>query len=102
MSSDFVFYSVNLTHSADVEDEMKMFVLEMVFSVFLTAMSFALLKPNTRRMHQIELNNHYVEKTGEKTPTRRKSLTNFITQLCIEYTSPKQAGFELATGVVMA
>jgi hypothetical protein len=84
MSSDFVFYSVNLTHSADVEDEMKMFVLVMVFSVFLTAMSFA------RRMHQIELKNHYVEKTGEKTPTRRKSLTNFITQLCIEYTSPKQ------------
>ena len=64
MSSDSVFYSGNLPHSADVEDEMKMFVLEMVFSVFLTAMSFALLKPNIRTMHQIELKNQ--EETGDK------------------------------------
>jgi hypothetical protein len=33
MSSDSVFYSGNLPHRADVEDEMKMFVLEMVFAV---------------------------------------------------------------------
>jgi hypothetical protein len=66
MSSDSVFYSGNLPHSADVEDEMKMFVLEMVFSVFLTAMSFTLLNPNIRTMHQIELKNHYVEETGDK------------------------------------
>ena len=57
---------MHLSHSADIEDEMKFFVLEMVFSVFLTAMSFALLKPNIRTMHQIELKNHYVEETGDK------------------------------------
>jgi hypothetical protein len=64
MSSDSVFYSGNLPHSADVE--MKMFVLEMVISVFWSLMSFALLKPNIRTMHQIELKNHYVEETGDK------------------------------------
>jgi len=72
MSSDSVFYSGNLPHSTDVEDEMKMFVLEMVFSVFLNVISFALLKPNIRTMHQIELKNHYVVETGGKTPTSRK------------------------------
>jgi hypothetical protein len=46
----------------------------MVFSVFLTAMSFALLKPNIRTMHQIELKNHYVEETGDK---NTNPLTNF-------------------------
>jgi len=66
MSSDSVFYSGNLPHSTDVEDEMKMFVLEMVFSVFLNVISFALLKPNIRTMHQIELKNHYVVETGAK------------------------------------
>ena len=57
---------MHLSHSADVEDKMKFFVLEMVFSVFFTAMSFALLKPNIRTMHQIGLKNHYVEETGDK------------------------------------
>jgi len=41
-----------------------------------------------------------VEETGEKLPTCRKSLTNFITQCCIERTSPS-AGFEITTLVVI-
>ena len=35
-----------------------------------------------------------------KPPTRRKSLTNFITECCIEYISPWE-GFELTTLVVI-
>ena len=45
-----------------------------------------------------------VEETGvparRKPPTCRKSLTSFITQGCIEYTSPC-AGFELTTTLVV-
>jgi hypothetical protein len=51
----------------------------------------------------------YTEKTGvhrenrstqRKPPTCRKSLTNFITECCIEYTSPLD-GFELTTLVMI-
>ena len=37
----------------------------------------------------------------EKPPTCRKSLTNFITSCCVEYTSPR-TGFELTIFVVKA
>ena len=37
--------------------------------------------------------------TGRKPPTCRKSLTNFITSCCVEYTSPR-TGFELTILVV--
>ena len=40
------------------------------------------------------------QNTRRKPPTCRKSLTKFITQLCIGYTSPS-AGFELTTLVVI-
>jgi len=34
-----------------------------------------------------------IRSTRRKSPTCRKSLTNFITQCCIEYTSPR-TGFD--------
>jgi hypothetical protein len=37
--------------------------------------------------------------TRSKPPTSRYSLTNFITQCCIEYTS-QRAGFELTTSEI--
>jgi hypothetical protein len=39
-------------------------------------MSFALLKPNIRTMHQIELKNHYVEETGDKNTNPPRLLHN--------------------------
>ena len=41
-----------------------------------------------------------VEEAGKKLPTCRKSLTNFITYHCIDYTSPWM-GFEITTLVVI-
>ena len=40
------------------------------------------------------------QSTQRKPPTSRKSLTNFITSCCIEYTSPR-AGLKLTTLVVI-
>ena len=41
-----------------------------------------------------------VEKTWRKSPTCRKSLTNFITQYCIKYISP-WTGFELTNSLLI-
>jgi hypothetical protein len=78
-----------------------------LFILKISFMSDSSLHPSSPTQYNITSKNTFMDSLKFKQfcwwrnpPTCRKSMTNYITKCCIEYTSPC-AGFELTTSVVI-